>query len=148
MYLDVIFPHNAFKYIIICIRTDEDLMMFHQFGEHFLHLRICFTLECSRKQGIRMVLAHVDRYPADLIEGLFDMGLMGQLNADSLHKLFKPKHLLRWIDEGSIVALGSDLHGCDPKSYVPFSKTVSGMAERMERVMTATAALVKDAKKY
>jgi tyrosine-protein phosphatase YwqE len=106
------------------------------------------TVNEMKKQGYRIVLAHVDRYPADLIEEMFDMGLQGQINAASLAKLFKPKHLIRWIDEGNIVALGSDLHGCDPKSYAPYTKVVTSMADRMERIMESTAALLRDAKKY
>jgi hypothetical protein len=79
---------------------------------------------------------------------MFDMGVQGQINADSLNKLFKPKQLMRWIDEGNIVALGSDLHGCDPKSYAPFTKVVSSMADRTERIMRSTEALLQGAKKY
>ncbi len=132
----------------LCIEGTNVLLLEMPFTHDSWDRRLYHTINEIRKQGIRMVLAHVDRYPADSIEELFDMGLTGQINADSLHKLFKPKHLLRWIDEGCIVALGSDLHGSDPKSYVPFTKTVGSVGDRMERIMTATAALVKDAKKY
>ena len=132
----------------LCMEGTNVLLLEMPFAHDSWDRRLYHTVNEIRKQGLRIVLAHVDRYPADLIEELFDMGLSGQINAASLNKLFKPKHLLRWIDEGSIVALGSDLHGSDPKSYVPFSKTVDSMSERMERIMTATSALIKDAKKY
>jgi protein-tyrosine phosphatase len=101
-----------------------------------------------RKMGIVPVLAHVDRYPRDSIERLFEMGVNGQINCGSLIGLFKPKHLLRWIEEGRIVALGSDLHGHDPKSYAPFIKVMNTMTDHADRVMSATATLLKDAKRY
>ena len=101
-----------------------------------------------QKKGIRPVLAHVDRYPEESIEQLFDMGLYGQINCDSLTKLFKPKHLLRWIEEGKIVAFGSDLHGNDPKSYVPFTKVMKTMTDRIDPIMRITATLLKGAKRY
>ncbi len=101
------------------------------------------TIHEIKRQGIRLMLAHVDRYPPELIEGLFrDMGLMGQVNADSLARLMRPKHLLRWMDEGHIVALGSDLHGSDPKSYAAYRKVLMTMPERIGHVMQATDRLL------
>ena len=100
------------------------------------------------KQGINPVLAHVDRYPRESIEQLFDMGLYGQINCDSMAKVFKPKHLMRWIEDGKIVALGSDLHGSHPKSYVPFTKVTGNLKEQSDRIMRTTAELLKNAKKY
>jgi tyrosine-protein phosphatase YwqE len=94
------------------------------------------------------VLAHVDRYPLTSIERLFDMGLYGQMNCNSLTKLFKPKHLLRWVEDGKIVAFGSDLHGHDPKSYVPFIKVMNTYKEHADRIMRTTAHLLKHAKEY
>lgn len=132
----------------LCVEGTNVLLLEMPFTHDSWDRRLYHTINEIRKQGIRIVLAHVDRYPADLVEGLFDMGLTGQINAVSLHKLFKPKHLLRWMDEGCIVAMGSDLHGHDPKSYVPFTKALSSMSDRMERIMNVTAAMLRDAKKY
>lgn len=100
------------------------------------------TIHEIQRQGIRPILAHVDRYPPHLIEGLFrDMGLWGQVNAESLTHLIKPKHILRWMDEGHIVALGSDLHGKDPKGIMPYRKVLTAMPERIERIMETTERL-------
>ena len=100
-------------------------------------------------RGIKPVLAHVDRYPAQLIEDLFDMGLQGQINAASMTAgLFKPKSLLRWIREGRIVAFGSDLHGSDPRGYAPFTKLRKQYPDLFGSVMEATATLLKDVKRY
>lgn len=106
------------------------------------------TVHEIQNLGINTVLAHVDRYPMESIERLFDMGLYGQINCDSLAKVFKPKHLLRWIEEGKIVAFGSDLHGSDPKSYAPFTKVMSNMTDHVGHIMRTTATLLKDAKRY
>ncbi len=106
------------------------------------------TIHEIRRMGITPVLAHVDRYPQHLIEELFEEGLVGQINAASLDRLFKPKHLLRWIDEGRIVALGSDLHGAAPKAYNSFTKVLSALPDRMETVMSRTRSLLADATRY
>jgi protein-tyrosine phosphatase len=100
-------------------------------------------------RGIRPVLAHVDRYPEPLIEEMFDMGLCGQINAVSMVKgLFKPRHLLRWIEEGRIKAFGSDLHGRDPRAYAPFIKLQKQYPDVFSSVMASTAELLKDVKRH
>ena len=101
-----------------------------------------------QKQGIHPVLAHVDRYPRESIEQLFDMGLYGQINCDSMAKVFKPKHLLRWLEDGKIVAFGSDLHGHEPKSYAPFTKVMNTYSDHFTRIMRTTDQLLKNAKEY
>lgn len=85
--------------------------------------------------GLTVVFAHVDRYP-DLAEPLIDAGYLGQLNASSLCTLFKKKRLYKWIEQGSIVALGSDIHGIKT-GYTEFlmakKKLGSAYDEIMER---------------
>ncbi len=106
------------------------------------------TLNAIRERDIIPVLAHVDRYPTHSVQALLDKGYRAQLNAGSLDCLFKPKQLLRWMDEGHIVAVGSDLHGADPKSYKAFTKTITSLSDRVGHIMTATADLLRDAQPY
>jgi protein-tyrosine phosphatase len=132
----------------LCIEGTNILLLEMPFTKDDWSRDLYHTVNEIVKQGITPILAHVDRYPAPAIEQLFDMGLYGQINCDSLAKLFKPKHLLRWIEEGKIVAFGSDLHGCEPKSYAPFTKTIRSLSDHADRIMRTTATLLKDAKRY
>jgi protein-tyrosine phosphatase len=132
----------------LCVEGTDVLLLEMPFTHDTWDNEMFKTVHEMKKKGYRIVLAHVDRYPADLIEEMFDMGVQGQINVGSLNKLFKPKQLMRWIDEGSIVALGSDLHGCDPKAYAPFTKVAASLGERAERIMRTTEALLRGAKKY
>ena len=75
---------------------------------------------CS--DGYRVVLAHADRYSPDNVKKMTDAGALIQLNADSLSRLFVPKHLFSWLDKGLVVALGSDIHMVDKNAYKRFSK--------------------------
>lgn len=92
--------------------------------------------ELIRIPGIRPILAHVDRYDRMAVEQLFDMGYCGQLNAEPLAKFFPPKHLLRWVKEGHIHALGSDIHGTRTgyRDFLRAEKTLGGyLDEVMEK---------------
>ena len=96
-----------------------------------------------RSLGLRPVLAHVDRYPARDIEGLFDLGLRGQVNADAFLGIrwLKKFRLRRWIDRGWVVALGSDLHGTVRRTARALRKSAAFLGG--ERIAKLDAALTE-----
>ena len=132
----------------LCIDGTDILLLEMPFTHEDWGHDLYRTVHEIREQGITPVLAHVERYPRESIERLFDMGLYGQMNCNSLTKLFKPKHLLCWVEDGKIVAFGSDLHGHDPKSYAPFIKVMNTYKEHADRIMRTTAQLLKNAREY
>ncbi len=132
----------------LCVEGTRVLLLEMPFTNSDWDAPLYQTIRAIRRQGLLPVLAHVDRYPRPLIEALFEEGMIGQLNASSLNHLIKPRHLLQWIDDGCIVALGSDLHGADPSGYKPFEKFVNSQASRAEAIMARTHALLQDAVRY
>lgn len=100
------------------------------------------------ERGIRPVFAHVDRYPRELVEPLFKMGFSAQINANSMHGLFRKKYLDKWIEEGKIVAFGSDLHGSSPESYEAFVKLLEKRGDMVTEIMKKTNELLRDAKRF
>lgn len=62
------------------------------------------------RQDVQIVLAHADRYPAEDIERLIREGVPLQLNAVCLTRLWSRGRYLRWIGQGAVRYLGSDLH--------------------------------------
>ncbi len=130
----------------LCLEGTDTMLLEMPFTHGGWDRALYHTIHEMQKQGIRPLLAHVDRYPPALIEELFEnMGLTGQINADALARFVRPKHLLRWIDEGHIVAVGSDLHGREPRAYNSYRKLQEAMPERMERIMQATEKLLSGA---
>ncbi len=87
--------------------------------------------------GLKPVFAHVDRYPS-LAEKLIDAGYMAQLNVSSLCTLFRKKQLYKWIEQGSIVALGSDIHGVRT-GYSQFLRAKEKLGSLYDEIMTRTA---------
>ena len=82
-----------------------------------------------KSQGIDVILAHADRYnPKDIYE-MLDIGAKIQLNATALLDLFIPKHIKSWLNDGVVVALGSDIHGTYEKSYTNFVKAAKRLGE-------------------
>ena len=103
------------------------------------------TFERMLDDGLNPILAHVDRYETKLINNYFSLGLFGQVNADALTRRFGKRTLLQWIDEGLILALGSDIHGASD-GYAPYTKARAILGERGDRLDAATKQLLSGAK--
>ena len=82
------------------------------------------TVESLISDGFDVILAHADRYDADIIDSLVTLGAKIQLNASSLSSLFVKKHIKSWIERGIVVAIGSDIHMADKRAYAAFKKAV------------------------
>ena len=66
----------------------------------------------SERKDLRIVLAHVDRYDHKQVEMLLGLErVRGQVNVSALTKHMQGNHLKDWMQEGKIIALGSDIHG-------------------------------------
>ncbi len=129
----------------LCLEGTNVMLLEMPFSPNAWSNRLFQTVADIADRGIKPVFAHVDRYPPKLVERLFDMGFQAQLNADSLNRLIKPHYLLQWIEEGSIVALGSDLHGAADDAYKPYVKTCASLKERTTSIMAETEKLLCDA---
>ena len=90
------------------------------------------------KDGYEVILAHADRYVEENINLLLEYGAKIQLNADSLDVFFKRKQLYSWMEQGVVVALGSDIHGEDKKAYKRFVSAMKKMGEHLPFVERAS----------
>ena len=77
----------------------------------------CYTVKALRAKGIDVIMAHADRYQAEIVERMVAAGVRIQLNASSLARICKRRAVLGWLDRGLVVALGSDIHERNKKAY-------------------------------
>lgn len=103
------------------------------------------TVEEIRAAGFRPVMAHIDRYPMSEVKKLLARGLSVQLNATAFLGLSGGKSYRSLIADGSVLALGSDLHGCEPAEYKPFLKMLKRLGGEADTVFERTAALLQGA---
>lgn len=64
---------------------------------------------CERSD-IKIVLAHAERYSPEAIEQLIQNNVALQLNSECLTRPLQRRRYLRWIKNGSVKYLGSDIH--------------------------------------
>lgn len=74
--------------------------------------------------GYSVVLAHAERYDSSWIMSLVDIGAVIQLNATAISPLFRGHSVNELLRCGSVVAIGSDIHGADKHAYQHFSKAI------------------------
>ena len=95
-----------------------------------------------------VILAHVDRYlricPRDL-DALRDMGVLMQVNASALTPLSIHGRLKRYINDGAVCALGSDLHGANPTDYKRFERAPLVLKKHYTNVMQASEKILENA---
>lgn len=107
-------------------------------------------LKKLRENGIRLILAHPERYRAvqedwDLVPRLCDLGVRMQVNAYDIVLNQKTAALCQWMArQGMISFIGSDMHGLPPKR-VPRMK--EGIQWLRENVPDAEAILHGNAEK-
>ncbi len=95
-----------------------------------------------------VVLAHIDRYlrdQADGIASLLELGALAQVNADALFSFGDRRRLAPFLESESVVALGSDLHNADEKTYLRFATAEKKLGVLHGEIMERTAVLLSDA---
>jgi len=99
--------------------------------------------------GLNVVLAHIDRYDYDDVMRLLDMGgLHAQLNTESLKSSANRKRYMSLIKDGTVVALGSDLHGAKKSSYKHFDKVCELLGDNCNVIMKRTESYIENAEKF
>jgi protein-tyrosine phosphatase len=95
----------------------------------------------ASERGLTQVLAHVDRYPKQDIEILFAQGLIGQVNAGAVCALLTRQRVLRWVEQGHIVALGSDIHQLS-NAYQYYKRAMRVLGKQGQHMQDTMAQLV------
>lgn len=131
----------------LCIRGTKTLLI--ELPMHSLKREHFDTVEQLIADGYSVLLAHIDRYfricPNDIDE-LLSMGAVAQINADALSSRSSLKKIKKYLETTEkICAIGSDLHGSDPKSYKPFKKAAKTLSEYYESIMHRSGILLNGA---
>jgi len=107
----------------LCIRGTNVMLV--EMPSYRWTARLIDTLFAMKEEiGITIVLAHIERYPYDDVSELLNAGFVGQMNADTLISFIARRRYIRWIEEGKIVALGSDIHETG-NQYSNYKKVMS-----------------------
>lgn len=143
--------------VLICegIENMEGLEKLTVFGTNCILLempmmkwseRLLETVEKISKMNLTPVMAHVDRYPSKLVEELLELDVKAQINPSAFASRRQRKHTMKWLEEGKIEALGSDLHGADERAYKDFLQASNLLGEYAEEINRSMLKLLEGAK--
>lgn len=91
---------------------------------------------------VKVILAHADRYAQEDVELLLQMEIPIQLNVGNACRHFGVRHLKRWMEEGCVVAFGSDIHGTDV-GYRKWQRCRKHYEKYWDQIMERTCELVR-----
>ena len=130
----------------LCIRGTKVLLLELPMEEQWSD-RLFYCVKTLAKT-YTVVLAHIDRYirshKSD-IERLLALGAYAQINAYSFASMGTRRKLASFLEGDRVVALGSDLHGADEKSYDRFLASKKRLGQGFQQIMARTAALLEGA---
>ena len=104
-------------------------------GVPVLDSNLYTSVERILSRGVGVVIAHADRYKPSIIDRMIGLGAKVQLNSSAMLGVLSPKkYVLEWIDQKSVVGIGSDIHGADSKAYPKFLKAVNRLGDRYDHI--------------
>ena len=104
------------------------------------------TVEKIAALGLRPVIAHIDRYPADTLSLLDESGAAQyQINAGGFLGLARRSAAFRRMAmEGRVAAIGSDLHGTDRRALRALDRALARLGNAAEQIADASRALLSE----
>ena len=99
------------------------------------------TVSALIDRGFNIVLAHADRYRAEEIDRLIAIGARLQLNADALSGLFVRPSVRKWLKQGVVAAIGSDIHKKDKSAYSRFVRAKKKVSKYLGSIVEQSDAI-------
>jgi len=104
--------------------------------------RLLDSLYAIGDEGLTVILAHVERYPAHDVDELLSSGLWGQVNVGSMIPMLKRLRLQKLLDRGQVVAFGSDVHGAGSTAYDDYRTVMEQQGRRGQDVQQRMRRLI------
>lgn len=95
--------------------------------------------EIEAKYRIEPIIAHIDRYESKQTAKLLEMGVDAQINASSLCRFSQRGKMMKYVKQGIVKFLGSDIHGPESPEYDEFAKGVKVLGDYADDIMTNSA---------
>lgn len=106
------------------------------------------TVERLSQKDLRIVLAHVDRYPLQQVEMITDAcTVLCQLNGEAAKGLNNAKRIRNILETLPIAAVGSDIHGEDKKASDNLLKLCSRLGDHEANIMEQSRTLLEGSEK-
>ena len=128
----------------LCIAGTQTILLEMPFGKWSEDLYE--TVYGISRSGLVPVMAHADRYSLSQVQRLiFDTGVRVQLNADCFTRFFAARGAKKLLSDGSVAAVGSDIHGADRRCAKLFQDFFKRTEENRERICESSISLLRGA---
>jgi protein-tyrosine phosphatase len=125
----------------LCIENSKVLLIEMPFMRQWETDLIETVVRLREEKGLKVILAHGERYPAAEVEKLLEKDFQIQLNVSSTANLIPSRFVKKCIKRNYVTALGSDIHGLH-NSYKDFTRSMKKWGAQAERIMDKTRTLI------
>ena len=98
--------------------------------------------------GIRVVIAHADRYEKKMVDEFVKIGATLQLNVHPLCAFKRQDHLFDWIEKNFVIGIGSDIHGSKRAFYKNFFKAQKKIGPKLAYLCERSDELWNSSREY
>ena len=127
----------------LCVGNSDIMLLelpYTDLGPSFL-----YTALAIMDQGVRVVLAHAERYEFSYVNEFVSYGAKIQINSGSLSKLLGvSKEIINWFESEAVVAIGTDIHGPDKNAYKSFLRAQNKIKRYLPFVEKSSNAMWND----
>lgn len=123
----------------LCIAGTKTLLLELPFAD--FQSDYCRSVYNLLSNDYTVVMAHAERYDPSWISEMLEAGAKLQLNAPAF-SLFKIKRVMPWLENGDVVAIGSDIHGVNQSAYKLFRKAVKKAEKIAPQIETFSKSLL------
>ena len=113
----------------LCIEGTNYIMIEMPIGEIWEDWVYNSLFEIEANHGVKIIIAHIDRYEKQNIPNLLDLDFQMQINAAAFMPLFGRKKMIELIDNDTANILGSDVHGKTAPEYDQLVKAIKLLGE-------------------
>ena len=117
----------------LCIENSRVLLIEMPFARKWESGLIETLVRLRDKNGLKVILAHGERYPIKELEKLLRSGFRTQVNVSSIKCFYTRYVVKKWIKQNYVAAFGSDIHGLRNyyREYVGCMKKLGPLATKV-----------------
>lgn len=130
----------------LCIKGTKTLLIELPYKDADI-INVLPTMKSLIKKGFSIILAHADRYTPKIVDKAINIGAELQINTSALFVMLGKSHILKWIQDNHVVALGSDIHMKNKFSYFMFNRAKKKLGEdTFNKIMSLSENIISEVK--
>ena len=103
------------------------------------------TLLNIKERGLYPIAVHIERYEKSVAKRMCELNIPCQVNVSSLASFWKRREIMKYVSNGTVQAIGTDIHGADEKFANNYKKVCNLLKDDLFSIMDLSEKLLENA---